>query len=77
MDDDQYRATGGSAFPTSGYGPGMTLLDHFAACALTGYLAAFTDDRPMPDAKRAALYCYDYADAMLAERLRRKGADSA
>jgi hypothetical protein len=53
------------------------LRDHFAACALTGYLAAFTGDRLLPDPRAAAKGCYEYADAMLAERRHRKGAEGA
>jgi hypothetical protein len=53
------------------------LRDRFAAAALTGYLAAFTGDRLLPDPRAAAKGCYEYADAMLAERLRRKGAEGA
>jgi hypothetical protein len=48
--------------------------DRFAAAALTGYLAAFTGSRPFPGPEAVAIECYAYADAMLAERLRRKGA---
>jgi CO dehydrogenase/acetyl-CoA synthase delta subunit len=53
------------------------LRDRFAAAALTGYLAAFTGDQPLPNGQAMAFNCYDYADAMLAERLRRKGAEGA
>jgi hypothetical protein len=53
------------------------LRDHFAAAALTGYLAAFTGDRPMPDARATAEGCYEYADAMLAYRRWGKGAKGA
>jgi hypothetical protein len=51
------------------------LRDRFAAAALTGYLAAFTGGRPFPGPEAVAIDCYAYADAMLAERLRRKGAE--
>jgi hypothetical protein len=49
--------------------------DRFAAAALTGYLAAFTGGRPFPGPEAVAVDCYAYADAMLAECLRRKGAE--
>jgi hypothetical protein len=51
------------------------LRDRFAAAALTGYLAAFTGNRAFPGPVAVAIDCYAYADAMLAERLRRKGAE--
>jgi hypothetical protein len=53
------------------------LRDRFAAAALTGYLAAFTGGRPFPGHEAVAVECYAYANAMLAERLRRKGAEGA
>jgi hypothetical protein len=57
-------------------GPAMRdLRDHFAAAALTGYLAAFTGNRAFPGPEAVAIECYTYADAMLAER--RKGAKNA
>jgi hypothetical protein len=51
------------------------LRDRFAAAALTGYLAAFTGGRPFPGPEAVAVECYTYADAMLAERLHKKGAE--
>jgi hypothetical protein len=53
------------------------LRDRFAAAALTGYLAAFTGNRVFPGPKAVAIECYAYADAMLAERRHRWGAEGA
>jgi hypothetical protein len=53
------------------------LRDRFAAAALTGYLAAFTGNRAFPGPEAVAIECYVYADAMLAERRRKKGAEGA
>lgn len=44
----------------------MTLRDHFAACALTGILAAEEQSRTSPN--WLAEVAYDIADGMLAER---------
>ncbi len=70
--------TGGQAFPR-GAGPegasfcngeqGMTLRDYFAAQALTGYIAAYSGDQPLPGHDVAAGYAYEVADAMIAQRL--------
>lgn len=51
--------------------PGMTLLDWFAGQALNGSLSLPNID----DTNHSALatFCYDMADAMLAERERRRG----
>ena len=68
---------GGPAFPVStGHHPdtmmkdpriGMTLRDYFAAAAMTGWQAC-----PNTNATTAAAvkYCFEVADAMLAERER-------
>lgn len=47
----------------NGYQSGMTLRDYFAGQALAGILA-----RSSYKAQSAALFAYQYADAMLAER---------
>jgi hypothetical protein len=65
---------GGPAFPNRGDNApgyeiydGMTLRDYFAAAAMTGWQAC-----PNTNATTAAAvkYCYEVADAMLAERER-------
>jgi hypothetical protein len=49
---------------------GMTLRDHFASAALTGYLAAHSGaDVRFPSQDEAASQAYDYADAMLKARM--------
>lgn len=59
------------AFPDNG-GSGITIRDYFAAAALTGSLAfPIPGDEKRPD--KCARYCYEYADAMLAERSKTKG----
>ena len=67
---------GGPAFPvTTEHGsvfplPGMTLRDYFAAKALQGMLGLYA---PHDYTHRAfALAAYNYADAMLAERVKIK-----
>lgn len=48
---------------------GMTLRDHFAGQALTGFVTlAHPDGEPIMGAADTAKACYNYADAMLAER---------
>lgn len=68
---------GGPAFPIfSDYAqaPGMTLRDYFAAAALQGMLGLYA---PHEYTHRAfALAAYNYADAMLAERVKIKEAQS-
>lgn len=74
---------GGPAFPSAGgmaeivsmsqSDNGMSLRDYFAAAALTGSLAfPIPGDEKRPD--KCAQYCYQYADAMLVERSKSKGA---
>lgn len=66
---------GGPAFPLQSIGPdfapghaGMSLRDHFASAALTGYFAApHTPHQGAANAEVAA-YMYAMADAMLAAR---------
>lgn len=61
---------GGPAFPCpheSAPNEGMSLRDWFAGMALSGWIASVTVP---PDANRAAEACYQYADAMLAERIK-------
>jgi len=51
----------------------ISLMDYFAASALNGYLSMCTDDNHvLPVADLLARYCYDYADAMIAERQKRR-----
>lgn len=54
---------GGTAFPTSGGGQGMSLRDYFAAAAITG-IATSVGYTPDYKAKMA----YEMADAMIAAR---------
>ena len=63
MNDEVRRQWGGTAFPTSGYTNGMTLLDWFAGQALAGLMAAGE-----PTAETHAEDAYDTAEAMMAER---------
>ena len=66
---------GGSAFPYSALSPegpavykdceGMSLRDYFAAVALGGIEQRFLD---VEDEAKAAKWCYQMADAMLAAR---------
>ncbi len=62
-----------SAFPSDYFvAPGMTLRDYFAGQALAGMLAQGTQgsfSKPAGVA-RAAVYAYEYADAMLVERFK-------
>jgi hypothetical protein len=61
---------GGSVFPNSnscGNENGLTLRDWFAGQALAGYVVRFPETgETLPE--RAAEYCYEMADAMLANR---------
>ncbi len=69
---------GGSAFPScgaDGCGPsGMSLRDYFAAKAMTAQigrhdkLAILGADVAQLTLEKVAAACYNYADAMLAER---------
>jgi hypothetical protein len=68
---------GGPAFSTQNgcrYDPGMTLRDYLAAAALQGYMAnpEFCMGHDSP--RNVAANCYDYADAMLADRDGKGGA---
>ena len=47
---------------------GMSLRDSFAAHALAGYLACFTDENDPQNANVVAERAYEYADALLAAR---------
>lgn len=63
---------GGPAFPVPGLKghaefDGMTLRDYFAATALQGWLASFGPS-DSPKASSVAIFAYNVADAMLAER---------
>ena len=74
--------TGGPAFPVlppctpdgsvpSGYPfpeEGMTLLDHFAGQAMSSYPSSY----PEGVHENVAEWCYDRAEAMIAEREKRK-----
>lgn len=60
------------AFPSEAYGglgytTGMTLRDYFAAKALQGWLASFSEDME-PHPRKTAEYCYVIADAMMDAR---------
>lgn len=75
---------GGPAFPTfdwmvhsngdqlACYGPaGLSLRDYFAAASLTGNLTVFQGTNPKDGEtwdQMIARYCYETADAMIAER---------
>lgn len=52
---------------------GIELRDVFAAAALTGLLAMYAHPQSTgtPEASRIAVEAYGFADAMLAERLRK------
>ena len=66
---------GGNAFPVCTNpgelidSPGISMLDYFAAAALTGYLASHAvENMPMPSEQEAAEQAYCYAQAMLEAR---------
>lgn len=75
------KDTGGPAYPTvpknhgyedtygTGSGSGMTLLDWFAGQALCGLLSDHTIERVTPEGY--AKSAYDYAEEMIAERMKR------
>lgn len=71
------KDTGGPAFPVVEIHPvhgsridlGMTLLDWFAGQALCGLLSDHTIERVTPEGY--AQSAYDYAEAMIAERMKR------
>jgi len=44
------------------------LRDYFAAQAMSGILASCTNEDPFPRDEKLAKWCYEFADAMLAER---------
>jgi hypothetical protein len=69
-----------AAFPLPGYNedgpggypaePGMSLRDWFAGQALAGFCSVcMGDGEPLMGAKDTARAAYNYADAMLAERI--------
>lgn len=68
--------SGGPAFARDGFDEegdlqyGMTIRDYFAAQSLTGVLAGYPHDSEWPKRDGLAKLCYEYADAMLKERLR-------
>lgn len=69
---DREKAIGGRAFPTNGYGDGMSLRDWFAGQALMGLLAFSPegcDSGGNFGFRSAAKEAYQYADAMLARRI--------
>lgn len=49
----------------------MTPRDEFAAAALTGIVASYTGDLPLPETDFAADNAYHYADAMMRRRERK------
>lgn len=59
------------AFPISGsqyrHTEGMTLRDYFAAMALQGWLASFSEEME-PHPRKTAEFCYVIADAMMDAR---------
>jgi hypothetical protein len=59
-----------NSVPTTALSNGMTLRDYFAAAALPVLLTS----SPQPHAEHAAQWAYVQADAMLAERTKRKEA---
>lgn len=52
--------------------PGMSLGEWYAGQALAGYIAMMSGAQQTPDPTSAALWCHDYADAMMAERAKRR-----
>lgn len=74
----QHHKQGGYVHPIVGSGyaiPGMTLLDYFAGEAMiTAYSSSslVTDADNLPEVLAAR--CYDFAQAMVAEKRRREGA---
>lgn len=61
---------GGPAFPGYHLAPGMTLRDYFAGQALQGLCA---DSELSTTQQRMAKWCFEVADAMLAERAKGAG----
>jgi hypothetical protein len=63
---------GGPAFPTPDPSDnwGMTLRDWFAGQALAGWLASFAGMSVSMKPENMALEAYQFADAMLAERVK-------
>ena len=62
------------AFPQVGETSGMSRLDYFAGRAMQGWLATFGGDQPFPHPQYLAgiaVDCFDLAEAMLKESLRR------
>jgi hypothetical protein len=70
---DAHTFQGGPAFPSVEMQdavrifPGMTLRDAFACCAMAGYCA---NSKTPATAEEVAVWAYQNADAMLAERLK-------
>lgn len=64
--------SGGPAFPTHGNAPGITKLDYFAAHALPSLIQQY-DGKESP--ANITFLAYNYAQAMLAESKRVRGAD--
>ncbi len=62
------KQTGGSAFPTRGFLPGMTLRDYFAAKAMQAYCTDPETQFDPESVELAVRTCYRIADAMLKER---------
>lgn len=63
--DDLREAMGTVTEPTAG----MSLRDWFAGQAMVGYLAAHADPEVrLPESRRMAQHCWQYADAMLEAR---------
>ena len=79
---------GGQAFPdwkptkcyegtTWGRVPGMTLRDYFAGQCLVGDIASYAnpkcDNHDMSDPKEIAEWCYQVADALIAQKTKENG----
>ncbi len=58
------------AFPTSSFNPGMSLRDYFAGMALSGISGNTTILNEAKDCGDVANAAYNFADAMLAERMK-------
>ena len=54
-------------FPSHDTPEGMTLRDYFAAMALQGWLASFSEEME-PHPRKTAEFCYVIADAMMDAR---------
>jgi hypothetical protein len=55
---------------------GMSMRDYFAAAALQGYIASWPQDGAsmVERTDKVSMMCFKFADAMLAERMKRNDA---